>query len=119
MSPKPKLKRKRSAGRSAATKAQSSPSTTRTDRSAVRTATGMTLAATADAAGSDSPLLQCKPRRVASRLRREHMGWIIALIVGGVAGWLASMVMNRNASMGIFWNIIVGIVGSLIGNLIA
>ena len=47
------------------------------------------------------------------------MGWIIALVVGGVAGWLASMVMNRNASMGIFWNIIVGIVGSLIGNLIA
>jgi uncharacterized membrane protein YeaQ/YmgE (transglycosylase-associated protein family) len=47
------------------------------------------------------------------------MGWIIALIVGGVAGWLASMVMNRNASMGIFWNIVVGIVGSLIGNLIA
>jgi uncharacterized membrane protein YeaQ/YmgE (transglycosylase-associated protein family) len=47
------------------------------------------------------------------------MGWIIALIVGGVAGWLASMVMNRNASMGIFWNIVVGIAGSLIGNLIA
>jgi uncharacterized membrane protein YeaQ/YmgE (transglycosylase-associated protein family) len=36
------------------------------------------------------------------------MGWIIALIVGGVAGWLASMVMNRDASMGIFWNIVVG-----------
>ena len=47
------------------------------------------------------------------------MGWIIALIVGGVAGWLASMVMNRNASMGIFWNIVVGCVGSVIGNLIA
>ena len=47
------------------------------------------------------------------------MGWIIALIVGGVAGWLASMVMNRDASMGIFWNIVVGCVGSLIGNLIA
>ncbi len=47
------------------------------------------------------------------------MGWIIALIVGGVAGWLASMIMNRNASMGIFWNIVVGIVGSVIGNLIA
>ena len=44
------------------------------------------------------------------------MGWIIALIVGGVAGWLASMVMNRNASMGIFWNIVVGCVGSIIGN---
>ena len=47
------------------------------------------------------------------------MGWIIALIVGGIAGWLASLVMNRDASMGIFWNIVVGCVGSVIGNLIA
>lgn len=47
------------------------------------------------------------------------MGWIIALIVGGVAGWLASMVMNRDASMGIFWNIVVGCIGSVVGNLIA
>ena len=43
------------------------------------------------------------------------MGWIIAIIVGGIIGWLASLVMNRDASMGIFWNIIVGIVGSFIG----
>ena len=47
------------------------------------------------------------------------MGWIIALIVGGIAGWLASMVMARDASMGIFWNIIVGIIGALIGNFLA
>lgn len=47
------------------------------------------------------------------------MGWIIALIVGGVAGWLASLVMNRDASMGILWNIVVGIVGSVIGNALA
>ena len=47
------------------------------------------------------------------------MGWIIALIVGGVAGWLASMLMNRDASMGIFWNIVVGCVGSVIGNALA
>jgi uncharacterized membrane protein YeaQ/YmgE (transglycosylase-associated protein family) len=46
------------------------------------------------------------------------MGWIVALIVGGVAGWLASIVMNRNASMGIFWNIVVGCVGSVVGNMI-
>lgn len=46
------------------------------------------------------------------------MGWIIALIVGGVAGWLASKVMNRDASMGIVWNIIVGCVGSVIGNMV-
>ena len=44
------------------------------------------------------------------------MGWIIALIVGGIAGWLASMMMNRDASMGIFWNIVVGCVGSVVGN---
>ena len=47
------------------------------------------------------------------------MGWIIALIVGGIAGWLASLVMNRDASMGIFWNIVVGCVGSVIGNMVA
>ncbi len=46
------------------------------------------------------------------------MGWIIAIIVGGVAGWLASLVMNRDASMGIFWNIVVGIIGSVIGNMV-
>ncbi|WP_298335786.1 GlsB/YeaQ/YmgE family stress response membrane protein [uncultured Erythrobacter sp.] len=46
------------------------------------------------------------------------MGWIVALVVGGVAGWLASLVMNRDASMGIFWNIVVGCVGSVIGNMI-
>jgi uncharacterized membrane protein YeaQ/YmgE (transglycosylase-associated protein family) len=44
------------------------------------------------------------------------MDWIIALIVGGIAGWLASMVMKRDASMGIFLNIVVGCVGSVIGN---
>ena len=47
------------------------------------------------------------------------VGWIIALVVGGVAGWLASLVMNRDASMGIFWNIVVGCVGSIVGNMIA
>ncbi|KTR85210.1 putative membrane protein YeaQ/YmgE (transglycosylase-associated protein family) [Novosphingobium fluoreni] len=47
------------------------------------------------------------------------MGWIIALIVGGVAGWLASLVMNRDASMGVVLNIVVGCIGSLIGNALA
>ena len=47
------------------------------------------------------------------------MGWIVALIVGGVAGWLASLLMNRDASMGIVLNIVVGCVGSVIGNWIA
>ncbi len=46
------------------------------------------------------------------------LGWIIAIVVGGIIGWLASMVMNRDASMGIFWNIVVGIVGAIIGALV-
>ena len=47
------------------------------------------------------------------------MDWIVAIIVGGIAGWLASLVMNRDASMGIFWNVVVGCIGSVVGNLIA
>jgi uncharacterized membrane protein YeaQ/YmgE (transglycosylase-associated protein family) len=47
------------------------------------------------------------------------MGWIIALIVGGIAGWLASIVMRRDSSMGIVWNIVVGCVGSVVGNAVA
>ena len=47
------------------------------------------------------------------------MGWIIAIIVGGIAGWLASKVMNRDASMGIIWNVVAGCVGSVVGNLLA
>ena len=46
------------------------------------------------------------------------MGWIIAIIVGGIIGWIASIIMNRNASMGIFWNIVVGVIGSFIGRFI-
>ncbi len=47
------------------------------------------------------------------------MNFIIALIVGGIIGWLASKVMNTDAQQGIFKNIIVGCVGSLIGKFIA
>ena len=47
------------------------------------------------------------------------MGLLIAIIVGGIAGWLASMIMNRDASMGILLNVIVGMVGSVIGNWLA
>lgn len=44
------------------------------------------------------------------------MGWIATIILGGIAGWLASMVMKRDASMGIFLNIVVGIIGGMIGS---
>lgn len=44
------------------------------------------------------------------------LGFIWFIIMGGVIGWLASMVMRRDASMGIVLNIVVGIIGSFIGN---
>ena len=46
------------------------------------------------------------------------MGIIIWLIVGGVCGWLASLIMRTDAQQGIILNIIVGIVGALIGGFI-
>jgi uncharacterized membrane protein YeaQ/YmgE (transglycosylase-associated protein family) len=42
------------------------------------------------------------------------MNFIMWIIVGGILGWLASMVMNTNAQQGMFLNIIVGIVGALL-----
>jgi uncharacterized membrane protein YeaQ/YmgE (transglycosylase-associated protein family) len=46
------------------------------------------------------------------------MGIILWLIVGGVIGWLASIIMRTDAQQGIVLNIIVGIVGAFIGGLI-
>lgn len=43
------------------------------------------------------------------------MSWIVTLIVGGIIGWLASIVMKTNEQMGIVANVIVGIVGSSLG----
>lgn len=43
------------------------------------------------------------------------MSWIITLIIGGIVGWLASIVMKTNAQMGWIANVLVGIVGSLLG----
>lgn len=46
------------------------------------------------------------------------MGILSWIIFGGLAGWVASIIMRKNASMGIFANIIVGIVGAFIGGFI-
>jgi uncharacterized membrane protein YeaQ/YmgE (transglycosylase-associated protein family) len=43
---------------------------------------------------------------------------LITLIVGGVIGWLASVVMKTSRQMGILANIVVGIVGSALGSLL-
>ena len=43
------------------------------------------------------------------------MGIIIWLIVGGIIGWVASLIMKRDGQQGILLNVIVGIVGSFLG----
>lgn len=47
------------------------------------------------------------------------MELVIALVVGGVIGWVASILMKTNAQMGLVANVIVGIVGSGLGHWLA
>ncbi|MCJ7420835.1 GlsB/YeaQ/YmgE family stress response membrane protein [Sphingomicrobium astaxanthinifaciens] len=44
--------------------------------------------------------------------------WILIIIVGGILGWLASIVMRTDAQQGILLNIVVGIVGAILGGLL-
>ena len=43
------------------------------------------------------------------------MGWILWLIIGALAGWIASLIMKTNAEQGLLLDIIVGIIGAFIG----
>lgn len=47
------------------------------------------------------------------------MGLITTLIIGGIVGWLASLVMKTDARMGLVANVVVGVVGSMLGYWIA
>jgi uncharacterized membrane protein YeaQ/YmgE (transglycosylase-associated protein family) len=47
------------------------------------------------------------------------MHFVVAIIIGGVVGWIASLIMKTNAQMGVLANIIVGIVGSALGHWLA
>jgi len=47
------------------------------------------------------------------------MDLIIWLIIGGVIGWLASLVMKADAQMGVIANVVVGIVGAGLGGWLA
>ena len=46
------------------------------------------------------------------------MSIAVFLIVGGIIGWIASLIMRTDAQQGILLNIVVGIVGSALGGLI-
>ncbi|SMO58075.1 GlsB/YeaQ/YmgE family stress response membrane protein [Propioniciclava tarda] len=43
------------------------------------------------------------------------MGFLLWIIIGGIAGWIASMIMKTDAQQGVLLNILVGIVGGLVG----
>ncbi|RPH45446.1 MAG: GlsB/YeaQ/YmgE family stress response membrane protein [Burkholderiales bacterium] len=43
------------------------------------------------------------------------MNLIIWLVVGGVIGWIASMIMRTDAQQGVLLNVVVGIVGAMLG----
>ena len=46
------------------------------------------------------------------------MGFILWLIVGGIVGWLASLIMKTDGQQGILLNVIVGIVGALLAGFV-
>jgi len=43
------------------------------------------------------------------------MNFIIWLVIGGIIGWLASMVMKTDAQQGVVLNVVVGIIGAMLG----
>ena len=46
------------------------------------------------------------------------MGWLWTLIVGGILGWLAGLIISKDVPFGIIGNIIAGLIGASIGNAI-
>ncbi|HEX7858611.1 MAG TPA: GlsB/YeaQ/YmgE family stress response membrane protein [Sphingobium sp.] len=46
------------------------------------------------------------------------MGLIILLIIGGVLGWLASLLMRTDGQQGVLLNVVVGIVGAVLAGLL-
>ena len=47
--------------------------------------------------------------------RGKNMNFIIWLVVGGLIGWVASMIMRTDAQQGVILNVVVGIVGAMLG----
>lgn len=43
------------------------------------------------------------------------MNFIIWIVIGGILGWIASMIMRTNAQQGMLLNVVVGIIGALLG----
>jgi uncharacterized membrane protein YeaQ/YmgE (transglycosylase-associated protein family) len=54
----------------------------------------------------------------AFHLAERQMTFILWVVIGGILGWLASIVMKTNDRQGLFLNIVVGIVGAFLGGLL-
>ncbi|MFA6475325.1 MAG: GlsB/YeaQ/YmgE family stress response membrane protein [Patescibacteria group bacterium] len=46
------------------------------------------------------------------------MGILLWIVFGGLVGWIASMIMGTNAQQGLLLNIVVGIIGAIIGGVL-
>jgi uncharacterized membrane protein YeaQ/YmgE (transglycosylase-associated protein family) len=46
------------------------------------------------------------------------MYFILWLIIGGILGWIASLIMHTDAQQGIFLNVVVGIIGAMVAGLL-
>ena len=49
---------------------------------------------------------------------KTGVGWIAYVIIGGIAGWIASKIMKTDAQQGIMLNIVVGVVGAFLAGLV-
>jgi uncharacterized membrane protein YeaQ/YmgE (transglycosylase-associated protein family) len=47
--------------------------------------------------------------------KEQRMNWLVTLVIGGIVGWLGSLLMKTDAQMGLIANVIVGIIGSSLG----
>jgi uncharacterized membrane protein YeaQ/YmgE (transglycosylase-associated protein family) len=56
-----------------------------------------------------------KRPREAHHQGASEMNFIIWIVVGGVIGWVASLIMRTDGQQGMFLNIVVGLIGALIG----
>ncbi len=62
--------------------------------------------------------MQLSSAVVEANLGFDGFGWIAWIIIGGIAGWIASKIMGTDAQQGLILNIVVGIIGGLIGGII-
>jgi uncharacterized membrane protein YeaQ/YmgE (transglycosylase-associated protein family) len=69
----------------------------------------------ADSEHFDSCCVFVLSQPLAPVAKERPMNILIWLIVGGIVGWLASLIMRSDAQQGILLNVVVGIIGALIG----